>query len=321
MEPLVASRTALATSLMRALHTRGDPAPIISDPWGDLLVPAPVREAVQRALSAASAMQGAPAEAAAQSIVDAWLRSHPAYATVITRSRYSEDALHAAVARGVRQYVLIGAGFDSYAMRTPAEAEHVEIFEIDHPATHSLKQQRIKACGISIRNSVHFLAADLANESLDVVLSRSAFKSAEPAFFSWLGVTMYLTREANLATLRAIARCAAPGSELVFTYIDRAAFLYALETPSGSFSELKRSVAAIGEPFVSGFDPKALAQDLIGVGLELTEDLVDSDVVARYDPRGVNKLRPATHSHIARASVRDSMTDRPHGGVPASVLS
>ena len=186
--------------------------------------------------------------------------------------------------------------------------------------THS-SSSASRHVGFSIRNSVHFLAADLANESLDVVLSHSAFKSAESAFFSWLGVTMYLTREANLATLRAIARCAAPGSELVFTYIDQAAFLHALETPSGPFSELKRSVAAIGEPFVSGFDPKTLAQDLIGVGLELTEDLVDSDVVARYDPRGVNKLRPATHSHIARARVRDSMTDRPHDGVPASVLS
>lgn len=306
MQDLVASRTALGTSLMRALHTRADPQPIIDDPWGDRLVPELAIEAIrQRALAGMSVDSRAEAEAAPESIVDAWLRSNPAYANVINRSRYTEDALHAAIARGTRQYVLIGAGFDSYVLRRPAEAQHVEIFEIDHPATQSLKKERLAECAISLPSSVHFLSADLAKESLDAVLAGSAFRSNEPAFFSWLGVTMYLSREANLESLRAIAHCGARGSELIFTYLDEEVFRSTSESASGPFAELQRSVTSMGEPFLSGFDPKALAAELLNVGFELAEDLDDIQVYERYDPIGANGLRPSTRSRIARARVAE----------------
>jgi methyltransferase (TIGR00027 family) len=255
------------------------------------------------ALSGMSANSRAEARAESESIVDAWLRANPAYANVIIRSRYTEDALHAAIARGVRQYILIGAGLDSYALRRPAEAQHVEIFEIDHPATQSFKKERLAECAIFLPGSVHFLSADLAKESLDTVLSRSAFRSNEPAFFSWLGVTMYLTREANLASLSAIAHCGAPGSELVFTYLDEEVFRSTSESASGSFAELQRSVTSMGEPFLSGFDPKALAEELLNVGFILAEDLDDIQVDERYDPTDTNGLRPSTRSRIARARV------------------
>jgi len=95
---------------------------------------------------------------------------------------------------------LIGAGFDSFALRRPAFSKDVEIFEIDHPATQTLKLERIKECGIPLPRSVHFIAANLASESLEAVLDRSPFRRGEPAFFSWLGVMPFLTREANLAS-------------------------------------------------------------------------------------------------------------------------
>jgi methyltransferase (TIGR00027 family) len=311
MEVSVASKTALVTALMRALHTRADPQPIILDPWGDLLVPDSAREKIrERALSAMSVEARTAAESGSESIVDAWLHANAAYTTVITRSRYAEDALHAAVARGVQQYVLIGAGFDSYALRTPAEAQHVRIFEIDHLATQTRKKQRIVECGIPLRDSIYFLSADLAQESLSSVLSRSEFDPSELTFFSWLGVTMYLTREANLASLRAIAQCAPSGSELVFTYIDQEVFLSASSSRSGSFADLQRSVKSVGEPFISGFDPSTLAQDLQSVGFELQEDLTDFQVLDRYDPLGVNSLRPASYSRIARARIADEQTQR-----------
>jgi len=304
LEPLLASRTALATSLMRALHTRADPAPILIDPWGDRLVSDSTRAAIrQRALAAMTPEAQVVAADSPRSIVDDWLRGSAAYATVITRSRYAEDALHAAVSGGVRQYVLVGAGFDSYALRTPAAARHVEIFEVDHPATQGLKRQRLAECGVTVPDSVHFLAADLADETLDAVLSRSAFRPAEPAFFSWLGVTMYLPREANLATLAAVARCARAGSEIVFTYIDQEAFRSDPGSEGGSLAALQQSVKSVGEPFLSGFDPHALAQELLAVGLELQEDLADADLVQRYDAHGANGLRPASRSRIARARV------------------
>ena len=157
-------------------------------------------------------------------------------------------------------------------------------------------------CEVEVPPSLHFLSADLARESVDEVLSRSPFHVEQPAFFSWLGVTMYLTREANLAALAAIARCGTPGSELVFTYLDQAVFH--LERVPAAFVELQQAVSAVGEPFVSGFDPGALAADLESVGFELLEDLEDPELVGRYDKHDANELRPVPRSRIARARIK-----------------
>lgn len=300
MQPLTASKTAFVTSLMRALHTRADPHCIINDTWGDRLVPEVVRDAIrQRAIAATRVDHDSVTKTEADALVGAWLRGSSAFATVITRSRYAEDALHSAVVRGFTQYVLVGAGFDSYALRAPPESAHVNIFEVDHPATQSLKRQRIRECELSVRESVHFLAADLSRESLSSVLAKSSFESTKPAFFSWLGVTTYLTREANLESLRSIANSAAVGSELVFTYVDQKAF----DGNELTNSALGRRVASIGEPFLSGFNPSTLARDLHNVGFELLEDVDGSELLQRYDPRGLNKLKPTRYSRLAHARV------------------
>jgi methyltransferase (TIGR00027 family) len=277
VENFTASRTALATSLMRAVHIRSDPSPLIDDPWGDRLVPESVR----------------------REVLDANLRRSPAYENVIIRTRYTEDALKSAVERGVSQYVLLGAGFDSFFLRRPEFAANLEIFEIDHPATQGLKRQRIAELGISLPDSVHFIASDLSAESVDAALSRSSFRADKASFFSWLGVTMYLTSEANRATLQSIARCALAGSELALTYVDEKL----LDSRSEKFQALQKRVTAIGEPFLSGFDPGAFGATLRACGLELIEDLAADTVAARY-------RRPAAHgsgrsglSHLALARV------------------
>jgi methyltransferase (TIGR00027 family) len=278
LEDFAASKTALATSLMRAAHTRLDRNPLIEDSWGERLVPESVRAMFS----------------------DEGLLQSRAYANVVTRTRYAEDALQAAVAQGIRQYVLIGAGFDSFALRRPAFAAELHIFEIDFPATQRLKLKRIAECGVTLPGSVHFIAADLAEESVASALSRSPYRSDQLTFFSWLGVTMYLTREANLATLKSIASSSPPGSELVFTYFDARVFQLA----SAAFQEMKDRVAAIGEPFLSGFDPGALGADLARCGLSLIEDLEGGEVQARYQRVGDKSLGQSNFSHIALASVR-----------------
>jgi methyltransferase (TIGR00027 family) len=282
LEDFAASRTALFTSLLRAAHTRLDLNPLIEDSWGERLVPPSVRAMFS----------------------DEALLQNRAYANVVTRSRYAEDALQAAVTQGIRQYVLIGAGFDSFALRRPAFAAELQIFEIDYPPTQSLKRQRIAECGVTLPDSVHFIAADLAEESVASALSRSSYRKDQLTFFSWLGVTMYLTREANLATLQSIASSSPPGSELVFTYFDARLF----QTASAAFQEMKDRVASIGEPFLSGFDPGALGADLAGCGLSLIEDLDGGEVAARYQRVGERSLGPSNFSHIALASVRQGKT-------------
>lgn len=134
------SRTALATSLMRALHSRRDPSPLLDDPWGDRLVPQSEQDRFgQRILARMDSDARAAALRAPNSILDDFLLSNVAYPGVVLRSRYTEDALKEATNRGTRQYVLIGAGFDSFALRRPAFSETLEIFEIDHPATQTFK--------------------------------------------------------------------------------------------------------------------------------------------------------------------------------------
>jgi methyltransferase (TIGR00027 family) len=283
VEKLTASRTALATSLMRAAHTRLDPHPLIDDPWGDRLVP----ESVRRVVTSAGES------------LDESLRRNASYANVIMRTRFAEDALQAAVAKGVSQYVLIGAGFDSFSLRRPAFAANLQIFEIDFPATQRLKIERIDACGIALPDSVHFIEADLSKESVAAALARSSFESTRLTFFSWLGVTMYLTREANLSTLRSIASCSPTASEVVFTYLDERLF----QAQSDSFREMQQRVAAMGEPFLSGFNPAELAADLATCGLDLVEDLNGSEAAARYDRGGEHDLGQSVFSHMALARV------------------
>lgn len=296
------SRTALVTSLMRALHSRHSPSPLLNDPWGDRLVPLSERDRMrERILGRMDEEARVRALRAPDTILDDFLLSNAAFPGVVIRSRYAEDALQEATLRGIRQYVLIGAGFDSFALRRPAFSDGLDIFEVDHPATQNFKIQRIHDCGISLPPMVHFLSADLANEDLASVLARSSFRKDEPAFFSWLGVTVYLTREANLATLRSVATTGAPGSELVFTYVDQ------IEFASGGArsrdSANAKAVAAMGEPYLSGFDPGEIENDLRNVGLELIEDLDGGGMFRRYGKTGSSVLQPAGSLHIALARV------------------
>ena len=270
---------------MRAAHTRLDPHPLIDDPWGDRLVP----ESVKRALASSDA------------ILDESLMRSRSYPNVVMRTRYAEDALKDAVSRGVRQYVLIGAGFDSFSLRLPAFAANLKIFEIDFPTTQRLKLERIGACAVVLPDTVHFIAADLSQESVAAALARSPFETNRLSFFSWLGVTMYLTREANLATLRSIASCSPAGSDVVFTYLDERVF----QTRSESFRELQQRVAAVGEPFLSGFNPAELGSHLAACGLDLVEDLSGSECAARYDPAGAHGLGQSKFSHTALARVKE----------------
>jgi methyltransferase (TIGR00027 family) len=270
------SRTALATSLMRAIHTRLDQPRHIDDPWGDRLL-----------LDSERIAFGS----------EARLRASPAYGMVILRTRYTEEALAAAVAKGVCQNVILGAGMDTFALRRPAFASDLAVIEVDHPASQTFKHERLQTCGVVVPSNLHFLAVDLSREPLAAALSRSSYERTKPAFFSWLGVAAYLTREAN-ATLRGIADCAVPESEIVFTYLDERE----LESRPRSVEAVRTAVADLGEPWVSGFNPTTLDRELSQLGLRLLEDLSGDEIWQRYCTEGKAALRSPT-VRIARACV------------------
>jgi len=302
MNQTTASRTALGVALMRAIHTRADPCPLLDDEWGDRLVPQSVKdEILDRALAARQqGIVGAPPQG---ETLDLFLRGNPAYATVVTRARYSEDVLLRAIGNGATQYLLVGAGFDSFALRrTPAHGD-VSVFEIDLPATQQLKLARFSECGITLPAKVSYLPADFSRANLAEVLSRTGYKRSERSVFSWLGVAMYLRDETNRLALTDIANCACSGSELVFTYLDRRVFEDDNAAGAARFREQQAVVTALGEPFLSGFRPESLRDELRDLGFELIEDLSDEQVVRRYDPMGKNGLQPLPFSRIAHAKV------------------
>jgi methyltransferase (TIGR00027 family) len=290
--------------MMRAVHTRHDRPALIDDPWGERLVSDAerirIRELVLSGLSQEAQERVEGAESPDESLAIS-LRLHPSYGTVVIRTRCVEDALAAAVARGVQQYVIVGAGMDSFGLRRPEFARAVEVFEIDHPATQGLKHGRFAECGISSPSGVHYVAADLSIQGIDEALERTGYDEDRPSFFSWLGVTAYLSREDNLKTVRAIAACGTPDSELVFDYIDQGFF-----DPQRSSEDrelLRGSFAKISEPWVSGFCPSELDEDLRAVGLELVEDLSPEDLRVRYCADREDGLSPSSLHHIAHARV------------------
>jgi len=289
---------------MRAVHTRCDRPALIDDPHGDRLLAEAERPFIlQRLLMALTASRRAEIEAIhdPQQAFDSAIRAHPAYAGIIVRARYAEDALLAAIRRGVTQYVAVAAGMDTFAVCHPELADRLQVFEIDHPATQQLKRQRFALAAIETPTNVHRIAADLGSCSVSAALATSTYDPTRPAFFTVLGLTQYCTPEANRALLRAIASGGAPGSEVVFDYLDLDAFVAA--RAAVELQRLAQERAQTDEPWVSGFDPAQLHGDLAGLGLEAIEDLDRAALQDRYCPNRTDELRVPPHMHVTRARV------------------
>ena len=196
---------------------------------------------------------------------------------MVARSRYAEDELARAVEHGVEQYVVLGAGLDTFGYRNPHEG--VRVFEVDHPDTQSWKQEQLQAAGIPIPSSVTFVSIDFERQTLGAGLNLAGFSVDMPTFFSWLGVTPYITRETCLATLGFIARMPRR-SGVVFDFAVNPTLLNAGQRQA--FDALSNRVAAYGEPFQLFFDPAKLESELKSLGFHRTELLQRDQINARY---------------------------------------
>jgi methyltransferase (TIGR00027 family) len=196
---------------------------------------------------------------------------------IAARTRFAENAVAAAVARGVGQLVVLGAGLDTFAYRNP----HTElrVFEVDHPATQGWKRQRLVEAGIAMPASMRFAPVDFERVSLAEGLQAAGFDAAAPAIFTWLGVVPYLTEAAVFATLGFIAGLAR-GSEVVFTYSDPPEEMSA----DGAAAHGRRAarVKALGEPWLTFFTPKTLHARLRALGFGEIEDLGPTEVSILY---------------------------------------
>jgi len=194
------------------------------------------------------------------------------------RSRVAEDTLADAVAAGTRQMVILGAGLDTFGYRNPHR--RLRVFEVDHPVTQTWKRERLAAQGIAVPRSLVFVPVDFETQTLEARLDAAGLRTDAPVFFSWLGVTMYLSREAIAQTLRYAGSRCAPGSTIVFDYLPAAATLPAAARRSRD--ALAARVAASGEPWISEFEPTELAALMRAQGFGTVRDLDADALQARY---------------------------------------
>jgi len=209
-------------------------------------------------------------------------------ASMAARSRYAEDQLARSVERGVRQYVILGAGLDTFAYRNPHAQRGLRVFEVDYPATQEWKRERLAAAGIAIPASVTFAPVNFEHQTLAEGLQQAGFDAAQPAFFSWLGVTMYLVRETTMGTFRFIASCKAGGG-VTFDYIvPRESLNW---TGQLVLRAMERRVEKAGEPFRTYFAPQELRDELGSMGFRAIEDLGKADINERYFKDRTDGLR------------------------------
>ncbi len=273
-----ASRTAYMVAKRRAAHQLFDNPKILDDPVALPILGVDVESSLRNAPRFASRF-------------GRFVR-----ASMAARSRYAEDQLARAVRQGARQYVIVGAGLDTFAYRNPHEPIGLRVFKVDHPATQAWKKERLRAAGIAIPQTLTFVPIDFENQKLPDALHNAGFDATQAAFFSWQGVTMYLERETVLSTLRFIASCGSgararggSGGGVAFDYIVPRKSLSWMRR--FVFDVMARRVARAGEPFRTFFEPEELTGELERIGFQSIENIGGAEINARYFSGRTDGLR------------------------------
>ncbi len=305
METKQFSKTAIGTAFMRAYHATHDHPKIFDDFLAHRLISEEGHRHIEtRHIELFKRLD--PERAAScpdqASALACWMQTFAPLPVILGRARYAEDILEEAVRqREVKQYVILGAGMDTFAFRRPDLLERLQVFEVDHPATQAHKRRRLLEIGEEPPAQLHFVPVDFSQEDLAAALKRSSFDPQAQTCFSWLGVTYYLTHEAVCATWRAIAKVAPADSAVIFDYLDTDAFVPGRVAKRVQI--MMDNVRQVGEPMITGFDPATLAADLAPLGLSLHEDLGPSDIEARFFAGRTDDYHASEHVHFAWAVV------------------
>ena len=258
MKPNEPSRTALMIGRQRAAHQVLDHGSILDDPFAMRILREDEKDVLQFA------------------------NAHPlaSIGRLITtaRSRIAEDSLSKAVERGVRQIVILGAGLDTFALRNPHGERQIRIYEVDHPATQAWKRQRLAEAQIALPPSMIFVPVDFERDDVGEKLVAAGFQQNSPAFFTWLGVVPYLTKDAIGRTLDYMSSI--QNSEVVFDHME----------PPEAFSEELRQLEKerseqlnkIGERSDSRFEPAGMAAILRSHGFCGIEDINFQEIASRF---------------------------------------
>jgi methyltransferase (TIGR00027 family) len=258
--PVSPEHTAVRTALWRALHVRLDPKPhVFKDEIGAKLL-------------------GEENWMARPDMKPDFSKSMRA--SIVGRARFIEDLVAEEVTKGNSQYVILGAGLDTFAQRRGDLASKISIFEVDQPGPQTWKQQRLQELGLEIPSSLHFVPVDFeAGESWWAELLKTGFDKNKPAIVVSTGVTMYLSREANLATFKQVAALA-PGSIFATTFM---LSLELLEPQERSIMEfVMKRASESGTPFVSLFSPEEIVAMANDCGFREAKYVSARDIFERY---------------------------------------
>jgi methyltransferase (TIGR00027 family) len=248
-----------------------------------------------------------------------WLR-----VSFALRNRLAEDELAKAVTQGTKQYVILGAGLDSFAYRQPDLVRSLDVYEVDHPASQAWKRERVAALGIEVPPTLHYAPVDFERNTLTEGLTTAGLNRSEPAFFTWLDVTQYLTREAVLRTLREVAALSKAEGTLVLEFI----------APPGTLSDedaalvhsLAEASAELGEPWLSFFTSEDMHEALTRVGFRFVQHFGPAEAFDRYLRGRTDGARLPGYFRMAKATMRErsgeppSSTERPLDGLKRGAI-
>lgn len=221
-------------------------------------------------------------------------------ASIVGRARLIEDLVIEQIHHGVHQYVILGAGLDSFAQRRPELASQLRIFEIDQPGTQAWKQSRLIELGFGIPNHLQFVPVNFeAGQSWREKLIAKNFDTTQPAVIASTGVSMYLTKDANRASLREIASFC-PGSILALTFILPLELIDPAERPQHQM--VYERARAAGTPFVSFFEPSEMMALAREAGFKKVEHISRDEIIRRYFTKRSDGLQPSSGEEFLIAS-------------------
>ena len=271
-----ASITALMSSFGRAFHAENEEHPVFADHLAKELMTADEYTAVQGYILGGAQFFETEIDPAAwepkellRRLVNVHIAPSP-----LCRATYTENALKTAMLTGTEQYVILGAGLDTFAFREKEFLSKHKVFEVDHPLTQSDKLERIARAGWTIPDNLTFVPVDFTKDSLTERLIAAGFDTKAKSFFSWLGVTYYLSAEAIGKTLTELSSLCADGSTLVFDYPDENFF----EAPEKRVQNTIMMAKAGGEPMQSAFSYSELEKLLEKHGFLIYELLTPDDI-------------------------------------------
>ncbi|HEX2946728.1 MAG TPA: class I SAM-dependent methyltransferase [Clostridia bacterium] len=297
--------TAIVTAFGRAYHSLYDEPKIFDDYLAKDMMTKETFDFIAHSL--AGSLSFFDPEAAARLLPEneslAYVMRAQSAPISLARARYTEDYLEMAVREGFTQYVLLGAGMDTFAFRRPDMLERLHVYELDQPVTQGYKLARIGELGWKVPENLSFISIDLSKEELASALYNKGFSRKERSVFNWLGVTYYLEKADVLSTFSRIAEASAPGSMVVFDYLDMDAFDDA--KASHRVKTARQIVSNAGEPMKSGFEMDEMKALLTGAGLELIEDLDTAAMQKAYFSGRTDGYTALEHFHIARARAKE----------------